>query len=362
MVLNRPFNVLYGLKMLNNQYSAKKSNKSLISKTNGSSNVFEFNKSVNHSTKANPLKSQNQNKPTPSELLERTIKKIDGAYADSTIRAYYADMRDLIYFCEKRGTVGLPIAGEDLCIYIAHLTQSGRTSASIRRVMAGVATIHKLNRFEDPTKDPDVLLEMRRMHRKLGRYSKQALGITSDILEKMIQASEAGNRGSRDRALLLLAYDSLCRRSELVELRIEDIQIILKNGKEQMSILMRKSKTDQYAVGKRIFVSQRTKLAIKEWLERLRNPKFGVLLRGVNRAQRIVEPLKPGQINRIYKRLARLAKLDEEMIEQISGHSLRVGHAQDMVNAGDSLPLIMSKGRWSKTDTVMRYVENINYN
>jgi len=345
--------------MLNNQHSAQKSNKSPISKTDESSNVLEFKKLDSRPIKARHLKGENQIKPTPSEFLEQTIKKIDGAYADSTIRAYYADMRDIIYFCEKRGTIGLPITGEDLCIYIAHLTQSGRTSASIRRVMAGVATIHKLNRFEDPTKNPDVLLEMRRMHRKLGRYSKQALGITSDILEKMIQASEAGNRGSRDRALLLLAYDSLCRRSELVDLRIEDIQISSKNGIEQMSVLIRKSKTDQYAMGKRIFVSERTQTAIKEWLERLRNPKSGILFRGVNRAQHIVDPLKPGQVNRIYKRLAKLAKLEQETINQISGHSLRVGHAQDMVNAGDSLPMIMSKGRWSKTDTVMRYVEHI---
>jgi integrase len=106
--------------------------------------------------------------------------------------------------------------------------------------------------------------------------------------------------------------------------------------------------------------SERTQTAIKEWLERLRNPKSGILFRGVNRAQRIVEPLKPGQINRIYKRLAKLAELEQKIINQISGHSLRVGHAQDMVNAGESLPLIMSKGRWSKTDTVMRYVEHIN--
>lgn len=345
--------------MLNNHHSAHKPNKSPISKTDESSNVLEFKKLDSSLTKARNSKGQNQSKPTPSELLERTIKKIDGAYADSTIRAYYADMRDLIHFCQKQGTLGLPIAGEDLCIYIAHLTQSGRTSASIRRVMAGVATIHKLNRFEDPTKDPDVLLEMRRMHRKLGRHSKQALGITSDILEKMIQASEAGNRGSRDRALLLLAYDSLCRRSELVDLRIEDIQISFKNGKEQMSILIRKSKTDQFAVGKRIFVSARTQAAIKEWLERLRNPNSGRFFRGVNRAQHIMTPLKPGQINRIYKRIAKLANFNEELIQQISGHSLRVGHAQDMVNAGDSLPMIMSKGRWSKTDTLMRYVEYI---
>jgi hypothetical protein len=36
---------------------------------------------------------------------------------------------------------------------------------------------------------------------------------------------------------------------------------------------------------------------------------------------------------------------------------MRVGHAQDLVSSGASLPIIMSMGRWSKSDTVMRYVE-----
>ena len=40
---------------------------------------------------------------------------------------------------------------------------------------------------------------------------------------------------------------------------------------------------------------------------------------------------------------------------------MRVGHAQDLVISGASMPQIMSKGRWSKTDTVMRYVEHIEF-
>lgn len=41
-----------------------------------------------------------------------------------------------------------------------------------------------------------VILEMCRMHRKFGRYQKQVLGITGEILEKLIQTTEAGNRGA----------------------------------------------------------------------------------------------------------------------------------------------------------------------
>jgi hypothetical protein len=38
-----------------------------------------------------------------------------------------------------------------------------------------------------------------------------------------------------------------------------------------------------------------------------------------------------------------------------------VGHAQDLVSSGASLPVIMSMGRWSKSDKVMRYVEQISF-
>jgi hypothetical protein len=70
--------------------------------------------------------------------------------------------------------------------YICKLTDSGRSSASISRALCGLSAIHKLNRFEDPSKDPDVSLEMRKMHRKLERSSSQAGSINSDTLEKML--------------------------------------------------------------------------------------------------------------------------------------------------------------------------------
>ena len=67
------------------------------------------------------------------------------------------------------------------------------------------------------------------------------------------------------------------------------------------------------------------------------------------------------EMKRIYKRLARNANLEPKLTSKISGHSCRVGAAQDLLASGASLPIIMSKGRWSKSDTVMRYVEHINY-
>ena len=37
---------------------------------------------------------------------------------------------------------------------------------------------------------------------------------------------------------------------------------------------------------------------------------------------------------------------------------MRVGAAQDLMLSGAELPMIMARGRWTKTDTVLRYIEN----
>ncbi len=289
--------------------------------------------------------------------LAETLERIDGAYAPASIRAYKADFNELINFCDEEEEDALPTHPQTIANFIVKMSNGKRSSASIRRAVAGIATIHKLNRHPDPTKDPDVVLEMRRMHRKLGRSCSQAGSINADTLDKLLLATDDSIRGIRDRALLLVAYDTLCRRSELVSLQVKDVKVNIKNGIETSSILLRKSKTDQDATGKWLHLSQRAHLALAEWIKKLPEGQE-MLYCGLNRALDISPQIGEGQINRIYKKIARKAGLDESAIEGISGHSMRVGAAQDLLNSGASMPIIMQRGRWSKTDTVMRYLEH----
>ena len=291
--------------------------------------------------------------------LAETLERIDGAYAPASIRAYKADFNELIHFCDEEEEGALPTHPQTIANFIVKMSNGKRSSASIRRAVAGIATIHKLNRHQDPTKDPDVVLEMRRMHRKLGRSSNQAGSINADTLDRLLLATDDSIRGIRDRALLLVAYDTLCRRSELVSLQVKDVKINIKNGIETSSILLRKSKTDQDSTGKWLHLSQRAHLALAEWIKKLPEGQE-MLFCGLNRALDFSANIGAGQINRIYKRIARKAGLNESEIEGISGHSMRVGAAQDLLNSGASMPIIMQRGRWSKTDTVMRYVEHGN--
>lgn len=292
------------------------------------------------------------------QRLAQTIKKMDGAYAPSTIRAYKEDFEKLTVFCQKLRKNSLPCHPNTLIKFIELLTSENLTSASIRRAIAGISTIHRLNKMINPSKDSDVILAMRRMHRQLGRASKQAEPITSDRLKQMIKAADHSISGLRDKALLKVAYDTMCRRSELVSLMVGDIVLTNHKGTTHASILLRKSKTDSERNGRYLHIQKETWKTLQSWISKA-GLQDGYLFRGISKNGDICEDLKVAQINRIYKRLAKVAKVDDMTIQKISGHSLRVGAAQDLALSGLSLPIIMTKGRWSKTDTVMRYIEKI---
>jgi len=143
------------------------------------------------------------------------------------------------------------------------------------------------------------------------------------------------------------------RRSELTSLRVEDIEWLANDG---ATILLRKSKTDQHGSGKWIHLSAETTHALHQWLSATKINE-GLIFRGVRSSGAITDGLCESRISRIYKELARKAGLSKSVVQSISGHSMRVGRAQDLLNIGASLPQIMVKGGWAKTDTVMRYIE-----
>jgi site-specific recombinase XerD len=189
--------------------------------------------------------------PTDSlALLQSTIARLEGAYSPGPIRACFADFAAFIAFCELRNQVALPADPVMVCSYIAHTSTPGRSSASVRRAVVGISAIHLFNRMTDPTKDPDVRIAMKRMYRNLGRVTKQAYGIRQETLNLLLAAAGDSLQGLRDAALLQLAYDTLCRRSELITLRIDDLITTPHAIEIRHSILLHKSKVGQAAQGR----------------------------------------------------------------------------------------------------------------
>ena len=295
------------------------------------------------------------------DRLSQTIERIDGAYAASTIRAYRSNFSKFISYCELVGADALPALPETIAAFVEKLTEDRYHSSTIRQVLASIASIHTLNNYANPTTHSEVKIAVKRMHRKIGRFCQQAYGINKDLLNEMLEVTDDSLRGLRDRALLHVAYDTMCRRSELVSLMVDDVNVQVndrRNKIESTVIFIEKSKTDQEANGQWLRVSKETSVALRAWI-RHSGIRDGRLFRGVDRGNNVTTDLTPGQICKIYKRLAREAEFGEDFVKHVSGHSMRVGAAQDLLLSGATLPMMMAKGRWSKPDTVMRYVEKI---
>lgn len=182
---------------------------------------------------------------TINKLL-KTIERIDGAYAASTIRAYRSNFTKFIDYCDLVCADALPASPVTIAAFVVQLTEDKYHSSTIRQMVASIASIHTLNNYANPTTHSEVKIAIKRMHRKIGRFCQQAFGITKDLLDEMLEVTDDSLRGVRDRALLLVAYDTMCRRSELVKLKVKDVDVQIidrRNNIESMVIFIEQSKT-----------------------------------------------------------------------------------------------------------------------
>ena len=85
----------------------------------------------------------------------------------------------------------------------------------------------------------------------------------------------------------------------------------------------------------------------------------GPLFRWVHKDGTVGGRLPAGQVPRIYKARAERAGLPAQMVRRLSGHSPRVGAAQDMIASGIGIPAIMQAVRWKSTAMVQRYGERL---
>ena len=272
---------------------------------------------------------------------EDRLASLAGAYSENTIRAYRADFRFFEAWCAGKGFEPLPSQSKNIALYVEEMAGL-KAPASIQRAVTGIARIHRLLGHPNPAASEAVALALRRMLRAHGRRQAQAVGLNANLRDRLLAACGDDLRGLRDRAVIVVGYDTLCRRSELVALQIEDIEW-LANG--DGSVLIRRSKTDQAGEGRLGYLSEESMMTIRRWLDAT-ELKSGPLFRPLRGSTVGEKRLHPCSINRMLKKLARTAGLDAATAGRLSGHSMRVGAALDMVESGIDLVPIMHAGGW----------------
>jgi hypothetical protein len=85
----------------------------------------------------------------------------------------------------------------------------------------------------------------------------------------------------------------------------------------------------------------------------------GPLFRGIAKGDRVAERLSTAAVSALFKAMATAAGAAADEAGRISGHSSRVGAAQDMARHGLELPAIMQSGGWKTATMVARYTARL---
>jgi integrase len=198
---------------------------------------------------------------------------------------------------------------------------------------------------------------MKGIRRTLGTAPEEKAPALTENIRAMVDATDTGIIGARDRALVLLGFAGAFRRSELVGLDVEDCTF----GKDGLTVTLRRSKTDQAGASRKIGIPYGSNpetcpvRTIQSWLE-LAGVTAGPLFRSINRHGHVQpDRLSGGDVARVVKKLALRAGLDAGTY---AGHSLRAGHATSAAIAGASERSIMNQTGHRSVQMVRRYIRD----
>jgi site-specific recombinase XerC len=183
--------------------------------------------------------------------LSAAIDLAKAEKAPATRRAYASDFRLFRVYCDAKGISALPAASETVASYIAAEAQTAKPS-TIGRRLAAIRYAHKLAGLETPTDAEAVKATMRGICRTFGGAKiKKAPAIAARVLSMVATAPDRLS-DLRDHALLLIGFAGAFRRSELVALDVADVE----ETQTGLLITIRRSKTDQEAVGRTIAITR----------------------------------------------------------------------------------------------------------
>lgn len=232
-----------------------------------------------------------------------------------------------------------------------HLPQCSGGLYAIRKA-------HRLLRLPDPTYDEEINLTFRRIRRTRAVRPQQAKGLTRPFLDRFLASEPDTPWGLRNRAMLSLGYELLTRRSELIALRNRDIE---EREDSTLRVLIRRSKADPFGNGRLAFTSKRTADLLQEWRD-YRGPEIEWLFCPIYQGKVIDRCLETTTLRRVIKEAAQRCGLHAEQVAAFSGHSMRVGAAQDLLTRGFDTAAIMRAGGCKSVNVLARYLEKAEHN
>lgn len=287
--------------------------------------------------------------------------------ADETKRGVTKNWDAFGRWCTARRVAALPASPllvEAYLVYLADdhpvldrsgaLVRKGMRPSSVRQALWAINLRHRLAGVDEPGQSEVVRTAMAGIRRRKVHRQKQQAPLTIEQIAAVPFGDDL--KSLRDKALLLVGFAGCFRRSELVSLRIEDLE----ESRFGLRVYLARSKTDAEGKGAWVDIVRAESYpracpvsALQTWL-RAANVTTGPLFRRLSLSK--TTPVGPSlsgvTVDAIVKRAAVSLGLDPA---KYGGHSLRAGKATYLARINKSPSLVAKHGRWKSMDMVLRY-------
>ena len=300
--------------------------------------------------------------PLPAVILQAArvaaARYARSSRAAATWRAYESDWKIFTTWCALVKQPALPAEPSTVALFLAAQAKLGRAPSTLGRRLAAIRLMHVGAKVAPPHDALEVAEVMRGIRRTWMRPKTQKAPALEEDVKKMSAAVDADTlRGLRDRAVLLLGFAGALRRSEVVELDVED----LTEQREGINIRIKSSKTDQEGDGEMVAIPRVPNSpycpvrALHEWLQAAAITT-GAVFRRLYRGDTVgTSRLTAQSVALIIKELAQKLGLDAR---RYAGHSLRSGFLTSAARRRASLFKMADQSRHRSLDVLREYVRN----
>jgi site-specific recombinase XerD len=281
----------------------------------------------------------------------------ENARAASTRKIYARDMAAFVAWCGARGLCSMPADPRAVAWHLSTLASAGLSVSSIARRLAAIAYAHAMAGHKLQTSAREIKVVIAGIRRTVGtapRHRKAAA--THDLIQRMLDVCPSTTMiGLRDRAALALGFAGAFRRSELVALRVEDLEEV----PDGYRVHIRRSKTDQTGEGHVIPIPRGYRLrpvaTVQAWLAAAGITE-GFVFRQIHRSGVVRQSgLRGHAVAAIVKQRAEQAGLDPV---QFAGHSLRAGFLTSAAESGASVFKMQAVSRHKSMDVLSGYIRS----
>ncbi|SHE41233.1 MULTISPECIES: site-specific tyrosine recombinase XerD [Caloramator] len=274
-----------------------------------------------------------------NELVKDFINEIalTKSLSRNTIESYSRDLQQFLEYLKNENLDYRKVKRTNIIAYILYLQKEGKATSSILRSLATLRAFYKQNIVKGLIEqDPTIDIEAPKVEKKFPEI------LTIDEVETLLAMPNEGEpKGARDKAMLEILYATGIRVTELINLNIDDVNLLLGyvkcNGSKERIV----------PIGK-LAIEALTNYVEKYRYTFLKNEEECALFLN-HRGERLTRQ----GFWKVIKYYAKLANIQKE----ITPHTLRHSFAAHLIENGADLRSVQQMLGHSDISTTQIYAE-----